>query len=67
MIRRMLRTMRMIRRAHSKLATDDGPILNALVRTRIPDDDTTRSVTRSNVNRVLDLMNWVNFDEKPIA
>jgi hypothetical protein len=26
-----------------------------------------RTVIKSDVDRVLDLMNWVNFDEKPIA
>lgn len=30
-------------------------------------DHKRRSVNRSDVDRVLGLMNWVNFDEKPIA
>jgi hypothetical protein len=30
-------------------------------------DRARRSVNRSDVDRVLRLMNWVNFDEKPIA
>jgi len=30
-------------------------------------DHNRKSVNKSDVDRVLHLMNWVNFDEKPIA